>query len=385
MNKRHLLAVLCAATTTLCAISTSTAAATQGDGVQLGASYTQDYMRNVQGGLQRGVGAPGMINLNATIDGSSWGGSGEDMLYLDLLETTGSSISNRVGDLQGLDNVEAHDTGKIYAAWYQHRFAGSGVSLRLGLQDYNALFDALDPAALFINSSFGIDPTISQTTVSIFPTTTAGAVLRWEDSSGLYAMAGVYDGKPGRPGHPNGTQLAWQGGDGTFSAFEAGATGDPGQRWKLALGGWYHYSAFRDPEDRVRHHNHGVYAIGSRRLLGSDTHLPAVDAFVQLGAAEANRNILNRYIGAGLEATGLLPSRPHDVLGVAMARAHTGRAYRRITAGAAPAETVLELTWSTPISRHFSLQPDLQYIIDPSAQSTIDNALALGFRMQFSW
>jgi porin len=324
------------------------------------------------------------LDLNAAVDGRAWGGSQNNALYIDLLGTFGGSISNQVVDLQGLDNIEAYNTFKLYAAWYEHTFGGSGFSVRLGLQDYNVLFDTLDSAALFINSSFGLDATIAQSNVSQYPVTAAGAVIRWESPRGAYAMGGVYDGVPGLRGHPAGTHIEFQPGDGVFSGLEVGLVGDGAEPYKLAVGGWYQTSNYVDLAGRGRDRNHGLYALGETRLLGGET-LPAVDAFVQLGYAEPDRNTLNRYIGVGVDVTGLVPGRPHDTLGLGMARAHTSTTYQHIAPVFTEAEIALELTYRAVVTTRISLQPDVQYIRDPGADRRIGDAWVVGIRGQFIW
>jgi porin len=382
MNKPNIWTTFCAVLPALCVCSLPALATNTG--IDLGVDYTQDYFHNVSGGQQRGSGTPGTINLDATIDGRTWGGSSDDTLYFDALVTTGSSISNRVGDLQGLDNIEASNTANAFSAWYQHRFKHSGVRMRLGLQDYNALFNTLEPASVLINSSFGLDPTIAQASVSTFPITSVGAVVQWKGASGVYAMGGIYDGTPSRRGHPDRTHIDYRSDDGVLSAFESGITDTDENRWKLALGGWERSSDFRDPDDRPRRHNHGIYLIGNARLFGGDAQQPTVDAFFQLGTAEQDRNALDHYIGAGVNVSGLLPSRPEDILGFGIARANTGQAYRRSRINAGRTETVFELTWSARINKYFRMQPDIQYLIDPGADTTMDNALVLGLRVQLS-
>jgi len=354
------------------------------DGVEIGATYTQDYFRDVAGGAARGGGAPGTIDLTTTVDGRAWGGTVNDRIHADLLQTVGSSISRQAGDLQGLDNIEADDTTRLFEAWYQHDFQGTGYAVRLGLQDYNALFDVLDAAGVFINSSFGLDPTISQLPVSTFPVTAVGAVARWQASDGAYVMAGAYDGKPGLEGHPNGTHIEFRSGDGLFNALEAGLVRRGAHPYKVALGGWYRTSDFEDPMGRDRNANHGMYAIAQRRLTPAGA-MPALDAFVQLGATQSDRNVIDRYLGAGMTATGPFPRRPDDVLGIAVAQARTADGYRRQTPNSSDAETTVELTYQVPVNDHVSVQPDVQYIINPGASTAVDDAWALGVRGQITW
>lgn len=372
------------AAATLGLAGTTAQAATLSPGVDVSATYAQDYFRDIDGGLKRGGGAPGRIDLSATIDGRAWGGSTDNVFYMDLLDTFGSSISGQVGDLQGLDNNEAYNTFKVFGAWYQHDFGNSGFSTRLGLQDYNALFDVIDAAGVFINSSFGLEPTISQLPVSTFPTTTLGAVLRWRSPRGLYLMGGVYDGKPGLAGHPAGTHIDLRSGDGILAALETGVSGGQRYPYKLAVGGWYRTSHYTDPAGQPQDRNHGLYVIGQQRLLGGE-HTPAVDAFLQFGSAQEDRNQIDRYIGVGFNVTGLVPQRPDDILGLGMARVHIGSSYRRNNPGSTDTETAVELTYQASISKRLMIQPDVQYIIDPGAQHGVANAWVVGARARLSW
>lgn len=355
-------------------------------GLNTSADFVQDYFRDLSGGLSRGSGAPSALHLSATLDSRYWGASGADRLYLDLLGTGGTSISNRAGDLQGLDNVEATNTARVFAAWYEHSFAGSGTSVRLGVQDYNALFDTLDNAALFINSSPGLDPSISQIGISTFPEPALGAVAQWQGRKGLYALAGVYDGTPGLPGHPYGTHLEWRGGDGAFSALEGGVSGGGDNPYKLGMGLWHDSRHFTDPRGRTRDTNQGGYLIGERTIPAGTDGLPwKTGVYFQLGLASPSRNVIDHYLGGGLTLTGILASRPDDQLGLALARAHTSTSYRNTTADASTAETVFELSYQAVLGTHFSLQPDLQYILDPGASNAVKNAWLLGARAELSW
>ncbi|HET7307489.1 MAG TPA: carbohydrate porin [Gammaproteobacteria bacterium] len=334
----------------------------------------QDYFRDVAGGAKRGGGAPGILHLNAEVE------SGGDVFHFDVLGTFGSSISDNAGDLQTLSNFEAYNTVRLFEAWYQHDFHGTGLSLRLGMQDYNGLFDTLDPAQLFINSSFGIEPTISQVSVSIFPETTVGAVAQWR-SHDRYILAGIYDGTPGLPGHPAGTHIELGAGDGLFSAIEAGIAST--DAYKLAAGYWYHTAPDDYPVGRHRNRNRGWYVIGSGRIAGNQSG-PAVHMFVQLGGAPSDRNPLDRYLGAGITVRGLVAARPDDTFGVAIARAGTSRAFKHITRAAAAAETACELTYRANLTDQLYLQPDVQYIANPGGVSDVDNTWIVGLRIGYS-
>ncbi len=91
--------------------------------VDAGLVLTQDYFRNLDGGIAQRSGAPGIGHLTGSVSGQLWQGGGRDRFHVDLLGLSGSSISAQVGDFQGLDNIEAHNTLRIFEAWYQHDFA----------------------------------------------------------------------------------------------------------------------------------------------------------------------------------------------------------------------------------------------------------------------
>lgn len=68
--------------------------------------------------------------------------------------------------------------------------------------------------------------------------------------------------------------------------------------------------------------------------------------------------------------------------------AHSGNEWRaaQLAGGAAPAarETNLELTWRAPVADWLTLQPDVQYVWNPGADSTLPNGFAVGLRFEIS-
>jgi len=79
----------------------------------------------------------------------------------------------------------------------------------------------------------------------------------------------------------------------------------------------------------------------------------------------------------------------HHRLGLAVATAINGSAYRRAAELAGTSQTVaetnIEASWLVPISPWLTLQPDIQYIIDPNTEPTLRNDLVAGLRLQISW
>jgi porin len=105
-----------------------------------------------------------------------------------------------------------------------------------------------------------------------------------------------------------------------------------------------------------------------------------------LGFADATSNAIEQYLGGGLVYTGLIATRPEDQLGIAIARARLGTPYRRRLALAGEAsdraETNIELTYRAALTPWLTLQPDVQYVINPSGNPVLRNALLVGLRVE---
>ncbi len=94
-----------------------------------------------------------------------------------------ASAATCVGDLQGLNNIEADAGWYLYDLWSEVSFGPrQGASVRAGLLDLNAEFDTSDTAGFFVSPPFGIGTDLAQTGANgpaVFPVTGAGPALRW--------------------------------------------------------------------------------------------------------------------------------------------------------------------------------------------------------------
>jgi porin len=362
------------------------------NGVDAEAVLTLDAMDNLRGGARRGGTLLGNFDLTFTADTAraGWWQNGTFFLYLLGNFNAGGPLTDKVGDLQGTSNIEADQAVKIYEAWYEHQFLADRLSVLAGWHDLNSEFDVLEYASTFINSSFGISPDISQVGPSIFPTTALALRLRVNPTPGSYLLAALYDGEPGDLELPRRSTLGLSSDHGVFTALEAGlGRGEPGEadHFKLGAGGWVHTAEVEDFTGASHDFNHGLYLIAEKTLFTEGEDGQGLGAFVQLGCADPHRNQIGRYWGAGLSYTGLIPGRNHDVTGLAVASARNGGHFRHYQATiegtpAEHAETVIEATYLAEVFPWLTVQPDLQYVIHPGTEPTLDNALVAGVRVE---
>ena len=263
------------------------------------------------------------------------------------------------------------------------------MSLKLGLYDLNSEFDAVESAALFLNSSHGIVPTYSQTGESgpsIFPVTSLSARVQWEiDKDNLLGYA-LLDAVPGDPEHPSATAVKLNSREGVLHAFEYTREFSSGLR--LGLGAFSYSAEFETIRETDaqgnpvrRSGNNGLYGFAEGDVFANDAWKRSASAFVRFGTANGALNPFDRYIGAGAILSGFVPRRPDDVVGVSLAMARCGADYRAAS-DARSYETAIEFTYRLSIDDRLLIQPDIQYIVNPGADRTLENALVLGIRLE---
>ncbi len=379
----------------LVAVASAAEGADAPPAVLLEAGYAGDLWRNTHGGIAVGDSYLDNLDLMATVDGERTAGIEGLTLHAHIMYNNGHAFSERwVGDAQVISNIEGVDTWRLYEFWGELKFGAAGAtSLRAGLYDLNSEFDSIDTAGLFINSSHGIGPEIAQTGQngpSIFPVTSLGVRVRHESDTG-YLQFVALDAVPGERRHPDRTGFSLGSGEGTLLVAELGTT--RGRFSKLALGGWAYTADFEAIGELdgsgapvSDSGNRGIYAIAEARLHTAGS--VQVSGWLRAGVAAQRFNAFDAYVGAGIAAAGLVPRRPDDQLGVAIASAQAAdpwRAQQSLAGSATTArETTLELTWRMPLSDWFTLQPDVQYVIHPGASADLRDALTFGLRFEIA-
>ena len=107
--------------------------------------------------------------------------------------------------------------------------------------------------------------------------------------------------------------------------------------------------------------------------------------FGRFGYRTPQTNRIARFWSAGAAYQGLLPGRDHDVLGAAFSLVRGSRLYRQRVNDDFDNETAYELYYAIQISKWLVITPDVQYIDNPDASSTLSHALVGGIRVRFSF
>ena len=378
---------------------TATSAAAEGrrqpPAVDLSVLYTAELWRNVRGGIRRGDRYLDNLDVTLTVDAERTLGWRGATLFVYGLYNNGHALSgDLVGDAQTVSNIETGvRAARLYQAWIEQRVGGDRGSIKIGLYDLNSEFDTTNVGSLSLLSSHGIGPEFGQSGrngPSIFPYTSLAIRGEVKLSGNWTVRAAVLDGVPDDPDHPKRTAILLNRGDGALGVAEVDYVGTPAN---VTIGYWRYTARFEpwssigsDQDDRG---NQGAYAVIERRLTRLHPDRPddmrGLAGFVQAGIADRRFNRIDRYVGGGLVYTGVIDS-AEDRLGVTFAHAAFSSDYRRFQAAngalVSPSESVVELTYRRAITHFVTVQPDIQYVIHPSEQRTLHDALAMGLRIE---
>jgi Carbohydrate-selective porin len=357
--------------------------------------YNSAVISNLSGGVKSGSVMAGAGHLQLLIDGDALAGVSGLSGFIDGLGAYGGAPDALIGDALGVSNIAAPAAARVYEAWLQ--YSGPRFSLLAGRYDLNSEFYRLSSAQLFLNSAFGIGPEFAQSGVaspSIFPDTSLALRLAckpWDNV--VLRTALVEDRAPDQTG-PRSVMAMGEVAilDRPAASMPPGEShtkvgrnaGLPAYDNKIAIGGWYDFGASPDQSlPGVNRHAGGAYVLADHKLMQMGEGKLA--GFVQAGVADGRAGRFGFYLGAGLTAVGIVPSRPDDELGIAFARAQNGAHFSRLEQslpGAEEAETSVEATYLAQLSSWLAVQPDLQWVLDPNSHA--GHALVFQFEAEVS-
>jgi porin len=351
--------------------------------VTLSAVYTVDLAADVAGGRARGARYLDNLDLQAAFDLDRLVGWHGARAFGYVIRDNGTSLSALSGDAQGVSNIETlNPATRLFEAWVEQAVGAHG-SLKAGLYNLNAEFDTTVSGGLFRLSSHGIGPELAQSGrrgPSIFPVT--ALALRGEVAVGAHWLfhAAVLDGVPGDPAHPRATAVRIGHGDGALLVSEAAWLD---RATKLAVGSWRYTARVtqRALPGATGTGDRGVYMLAERQLVGEERGGAGLSGWLRYGIADRRYNAVRRYLGGGLVRTGTWHGREDDQLGASFACAWIGAA-APAPRGAAGRELILEGAYRWVAGSWLSVQPDAQWVIDPSGRRDVPDALVLALRLK---
>ncbi|MBO7260532.1 MAG: carbohydrate porin [Bacteroidaceae bacterium] len=329
--------------------------------IAVDATFTHDVLGNVSGGLAQGVAVLDYGTLGITFNTENLGLWNGGELYINSAFTAGNEASAElIGDIQIVDNIEAGNHLYMQELWYKQQITDN-ISLTFGLQDYNADLMAREESGLYINSTFGTNNVIAYNVCPpIFPLSALGVRASIGITDNILLQLAAYDGEVYDFSQSNPFNLKWNISkeEGFLTAAEVGLSDKNSGIYKL--GGYYHTALEK----------YGVYLLGEKRF-------ERIALFGQIAWAPKKHNEIYSQIDGGINLYNLFCNDREDVMGLAF----TSNLLNNMINSH---ETVVELTYKIPVYDRFYIQPDLQYVINPSGSGlNIDDAFVAMVRFGF--
>jgi porin len=349
-------------------------------GVRATVLLITDPFANVLGGQRRGATDYNLVGVDVLLDTPALVGWCGGQLHVGFADNFGVSLSRSVvGNAFPIQLADVADANiRLTYLSYTQSFLDDRASVRVGRLTINSVFGQeflgseyfkaftsvgvdLVPLGLFLDApgAFG------------YPDTTWGARLKVELVTHFYAMAGVYNGDPRlKAGDRHGVDFSLRGP--AFAIGEIGLRRNYG-REAAGLAGNLKLGAYGDGG------RYGLYLVGDQELwrLGVPAEHRHLGAFAGLVVApQRAQSPVPVFFDAGLVLYGPVAARPVDFVGLAAV-------YGSYSANA-PAtfvpdfEMTIEWTYGVRLRPGLVLQPDFQYIVHPSGNAAVPNALAIG-------
>ncbi|WP_020180489.1 carbohydrate porin [Methylopila sp. M107] len=367
-------------------------------GLTFSGFYFSDPRANLHGGMREGATYSGLLKVAIDADLETIAGVKDASVHVDMLQIHGRDLSEEyIGNVLSVNDIGARPTTRLFEAYYQQKLGN--LTLKFGqLASDEEYFISDHAEQVFIGATFGwaAAPSLNLPQEGpAYPLAVLGAQAQYDVSDRLTVIGAIYNGYAARPkaldaekANPHG--LNFRLGDPPFMIAEAryrfeGLGGLPA---KLKLGGYGHFGDFDDlkrgtdgltlgapgSNDDPRRHdgNLNLYAVLDQQLwrFSGDDPERGIGFFLRAVWGPKDRNTISAYVDGGLTAKGLLPGRPDDLAGVAVAWADFSPGLAAVDRAAADGairryEAKIEATYKAQVLPGMTVAPTFQYVMRP--------------------
>ncbi|MDE1900849.1 MAG: carbohydrate porin [Alphaproteobacteria bacterium] len=388
-------------------------------GTSFNIEETSEILGNVSGGTHQGFDYDGLTQMDLQTDTQAAFGWYGGTFNISALQIHGRNLSaDNLQSLQTASGIEADRGLRLWELWYQQKFLDEDrMDVKIGEQSLDTEFMTSQNASLFVNTMFGW-PMLPSADMPdggpAYPLSALGVRVRGRPDNSFTILGGVFNGSPANKSGVNDSGTGFPLDGGTLAIAEIqyaypalGAMVSPDQGATLSgtykLGFWYdsedfadmHYDAtgqsLANPagtgDPRMHHGDYGIYAVADQMLWHSEQFdNRSLNIFGRaMGTPQADRNLVNFSLNAGLTLNEPLPRRDDDTIGIGMGYANVSSAAAALDRDAAlyspgtytpvrGGETFVEATYQYQITPWWQLQPDVQYVFNPGAGVADANA-----------
>lgn len=345
-------------------------------------TYAADLVNNISGGIKKGSAYLGMANIKFRINTQNAGLWNGGEFFVNAANTHGATPSaDLIGDFQTASNLEAGNITYLHELHYKQNF-GKFTTI-IGLHDLCSDFVSSENAAFYINSSFGVPSTISSNLPTpIFPLTAIGMQLHYNISEKITAKFAIFDGLADDFDiNPHNLKWRLRKEDGYLAFSELNLSNIFKGQHSFYKIGYYYHNGYNQTDGNITLStpaNYGFYLIADQQIF-EKLNGRKLAAFSQFSISPSSLNDNWYYIGLGINYHGLIKKRNNDIIGFALAHSGCKNKLHKH-------ESAFSLTYKAEFANHFFIQPDIQYIINPSGTETyINHAFLINLRFGLSF
>ena len=320
----------------------------------------------------------------------------------------GHSVNDRMSDpdatVGGSSVQEVQGRGpvtRLTQFWYRQRFLNDALAIKLGRVPVGDDFATID--SNFQNLAFGSgQPGNQGNNIYNWPIAQWAAVVRADFTPEWYLQFGAFDVNDSNLENDNGFDLRTSGSDGTLYPVELGFTptlnGLPGA---YKVGYYYNDVDSRAYGDRPASSttNAGLYYVVQQQVTTRDGNSDRGLTLFSMGNANHGDTAgIDRYVSIGATYAGPFDARPQDDAGIGLAYLHVNDDVNDYIDyyNAMPGNTLsplprqgheydAEIYYSFNLTNYLTLRPNLQYVVNPSAVDSVDNAWVAGTTLKASF
>lgn len=361
----------------------------EGRGVEVLGTWTGQVWGNLAGGIEPGAAYLQVVEFGLNADLEKLLGWRGGSFRTTWIWTAGPQPSvDLVGTNFAVSGIEGPEGLRALDLWLQQEWLDGAVALRGGLFNADSEFTVSDYAALFLNAGFGWPVLFAGTSDSnppAYPFASPGILATVEPGGGWKLLSAVMQADA-FSAEGNTANFRWQ--LDRFGGFLF--LNEAHYRWSesslpgTAKLGLVLNSGYQPPPDDGSPVWGNVFFYGIVDQALHREHAPGdtpqgLGWFARGGFAPADRNALAAVLDTGFTCTGLFPGRDEDAAGLAFGWSQLSPdAAAGVDGGNRGLEMVFEATYQITLGPWLTVQPDVQFIVQPGASNALDNALVVG-------
>lgn len=379
------------------------------EGVTVAAGFTAEIFGNPVGGVDRGVTAVTTSAIDLWFDLDRLLELRGTRFHVSGGWRTGRSLSEKyVGNAFPIQEAVGSETIRLVTLAIEQSLFADTLHLAVGRLSPGDDFATSDLYCYLVQNAFCGNPynvLIDAPSFATFPITVWGARARATPTSWGYVTAGVYQADLAVIDNRfHGIDFGVHAGDGVISLGEVGwltTSMMGGRQGRLAAGGWYDSSSYAQLDrPSVEQQGNGGWWVLAEQLVYREqpAGTQGLTPFLNVAGAADDVNRMPLFLAFGVVYRGLFPDRNDDttVFGLAWTafsdalarRQRRGQRLGTRVRGPQDDELVLEVGHRFVLAPWFpwlSVQPDAQYVVDPSGTGDIPDALALGVQLNVTF